>query len=211
MKLMEQSCIAYSELLAAKKSIPGGGGAAALVGALGIALASMVGNFTAGKKKYAAVEDQVQALLVKGEEIRRRYLRLSDKDGEIFESMSQLYSMPETTEEEKEAKAIAMEGAAKESIGVPLEILRLGYDALLVHKKMAAIGNPLLISDIACGSIMLLAAMEAAEPTIYINLDYVRDEEFKAETRRESDTLLAKARALKGQLVDEMVLPQLKK
>lgn len=211
MLLMEQSCIEYSELLAAKKSVPGGGGAAAVVGALGIALAAMVGNFTAGKKKYADVEDQVQALLTKSEEMRKRYLRLSDKDGEIFFSMSKLYNLPEETAEEKEAKAVAMEKAAMESIAVPMEILRLGYEGLQIHEEMAAIGNPLLVSDIACGSIMLLAAMEAAEPTIYINLGSIRDEDYKKATVAESDDLLAKGRALKKSLVDDNVMPQLKK
>ena len=211
MLLMEQSCIGYSELLAAKKSVPGGGGAAALVGALGVALAAMVGNFTAGKKKYADVEEQVVALIARSEELRKQCLALSDKDGEIFAVLAKVYSLPEETDAEKAAKADAMEKACMESITVPMDILRAGYEALKIHKEMGQIGNPLLISDIACGSIMLLAAMEAAEPTIYINLGSIRDEAYKADIVKESTELLAQARALKSEIVDEMVMPQLKK
>ena len=83
-KLMDKSCTAFADALAAKVSVPGGGGAAVYVGALGVALCSMVGNFTTGKKKYAEYEEDIQRMLAEGEEIRARLLELVDEDAEAF-------------------------------------------------------------------------------------------------------------------------------
>ncbi|MDO4890133.1 MAG: cyclodeaminase/cyclohydrolase family protein, partial [Coriobacteriaceae bacterium] len=78
--MMEKSCQEFATLLAAKESVPGGGGAAAYVGALGAALCSMVGNFTTGKKAYAEVEDDIQSMLQRAGTIRERLIGLVDED-----------------------------------------------------------------------------------------------------------------------------------
>ena len=91
--LTTHSCTAFAEALASKASVPGGG-AAAMAGALGIALCSMVGNFTTGKKKFAAVEEDVQRMLAEGEALRIRLLELVDADAEAFEPLSRAYSIP---------------------------------------------------------------------------------------------------------------------
>ena len=93
-KLMEKSCIEFADALAAKVSVPGGGGAAAYVGALGVALGSMTANFTTGKKKYAEYEDDVQRMLQVGDEVRLRLLELVDEDAAAFFPLSEAYGIP---------------------------------------------------------------------------------------------------------------------
>jgi len=88
-KMMEATCTDFAAALAAKESVPGGGGAAAYVGALGVALCSMVGNFTTGKKKYADVEEDVQRMLAEAETIRVRLIDLVDEDAAAFFPLSQ--------------------------------------------------------------------------------------------------------------------------
>ena len=92
--LTNLSCTEFAAVLAAKQSVPGGGGAAALVGALGAALCSMVGNFTTGKKTYAAVEDDVQRMLADAEEVRLRLIDLVADDATAFFPLSQAYAIP---------------------------------------------------------------------------------------------------------------------
>ena len=87
-KLVEKSCVEFAEALASKMPTPGGGGAAALCGALGTALCSMVGNFTTGRKKYAAVEEDIKVILSKAEKIRQRLLELADEDAAAFEPLA---------------------------------------------------------------------------------------------------------------------------
>ena len=94
MHTAEQTCQSFLDALASKAPVPGGGGASALVGALGTALCTMVGNYTVGKEKYAEVEEDVKALMAKAEDIRARLLALVDTDAEAFEPLSKAYTIP---------------------------------------------------------------------------------------------------------------------
>ena len=96
-KLMEKSCIEFADALAAKVSVPGGGGAAAYVGALGVALGSMTANFTTGKKKYAEYEEDIQRILAEGDVIRAKLIDLVFADAEAFEPLSKAYGIPRKT------------------------------------------------------------------------------------------------------------------
>lgn len=93
-KLIEKSCVDFTKILASKAPVPGGGGAAAVVGALGIALCSMVGNLTVGRKKYAEVEYDVKVMLKKAEKIQTHLLELVDEDAAVFEPLAKAYSIP---------------------------------------------------------------------------------------------------------------------
>ncbi|MBR0094824.1 MAG: cyclodeaminase/cyclohydrolase family protein, partial [Synergistaceae bacterium] len=92
--LVKESCERFSELLAEKLPTPGGGGAAAYVGALSAALCSMVGNFTLGKKKYAEFEEDVKEILLKAERLRLRLLSLVDEDAQAFSPLAEAYALP---------------------------------------------------------------------------------------------------------------------
>ena len=92
-------CNEFVEVLASKAPVPGGGGASALVGAIGTALGNMVGSLTVGKKKYADVEEEMYALKAKCDTLQKELLALVEKDAEVFEPLSKAYGMPRNTEE----------------------------------------------------------------------------------------------------------------
>ena len=97
-------CNEFVEVLGSKAPVPGGGGASALVGAVGTALGNMVGSLTVGKKKYADVEDEMWELKAKCDQLQKDFLRLIERDAEVFEPLSKAYGMPRETEEEKARK-----------------------------------------------------------------------------------------------------------
>ncbi|MDR1908585.1 MAG: cyclodeaminase/cyclohydrolase family protein, partial [Spirochaetaceae bacterium] len=92
--MIEESCVEFSRLLAGKDPVPGGGGAAALTGALGVALGSMAGNLTLGKKRYAAVEGEMLRLLEEAERLRESLLALVEADAGAFEPVMRAYRLP---------------------------------------------------------------------------------------------------------------------
>ena len=116
------TCTEFVEVLSSKAPVPGGGGASALVGAVGTALGNMVGSLTVGKKKYADVEDEMWELKKKCDQLQKDFLHLIERDAEVFEPLSKAYGMPRETEEEKAEKARVMEAALKEACSVPMEM-----------------------------------------------------------------------------------------
>jgi len=128
MKISEKSCIEFVEVLASKSAVPGGGGAAALVGAIGMALGSMVCNLTIGKKKYAEYEESVKEILVNAGQIEKNLLNMIDQDAECFLPLSKAYGLPTSTEEEKKIKEETMENALKVACEVPISIVRVCFD-----------------------------------------------------------------------------------
>ena len=105
MGFTKSSCEEFVDVLASKAPVPGGGGASALVGAIGMALGNMVGSLTVGKKKYADVEADIIALKEKATALQADFLRLVEADAEAFEPLAKAYGMPRETEEEKAEKA----------------------------------------------------------------------------------------------------------
>ena len=106
------TCTEFVEVLASKAPVPGGGGASALVGAVGTALGNMVGSLTVGKKKYADVEDEMWELKAKCDQLQKDFLSLIERDAEVFEPLSKAYGMPRETEEEKAFCKAALQGAS---------------------------------------------------------------------------------------------------
>ena len=107
-------CNEFVEVLGSKAPVPGGGGASALVGAVGTALGNMVGALTVGKKKYADVEEEMKELMAKATTLQDELLHLIERDAEVFEPLSKAYGMPRETEEEKAEKARVMEIVLKD-------------------------------------------------------------------------------------------------
>jgi len=189
MSLVDKSCREFVDALSAKVPVPGGGGAAALGGAIGIALSTMVGNFTVGKKKYANVEDEVKELIERGLKVQSDLLDLIAKDAEAFEPLSAAYGLPNNTEEEKRIKSEVLEKESKNAVAVPLEIMRKAYEGIKIHQRMGEIGSRLLISDVGCGVVFLRGALIAGKLNVVINLNTIKDEEFINKTKEEVDHL----------------------
>ena len=123
MKMIDGSCAEFTDKLASKVAVPGGGGAAALVGALGTALASMVVNLTLGKKKYAEFEEVNKEIMAKALKIQEELLEMVDKDAENFLPLSKAYGLPKETEEEKKYKEETLEKCLIVACGVPVDMM----------------------------------------------------------------------------------------
>lgn len=186
-RLVEASCQDFAEVLAAKESVPGGGGAAALVGALGVALGSMVGNFTTGKEKYAAVEQDIQRMLEQGEAIRCRLLDLVDEDAAAFYPLSQAYGIPK----DDPTRAETLEACTKEALAGPYEMMQQICLAIELLEEMGEKGSRMLISDVGCGASLCRAALEAAALNVFINTKGLQDRAYAQEVEAECDRMLS--------------------
>ena len=178
MDFTEISCKEFVAELAGKSPVPGGGGASALVGAIGTALGSMVGSLTVGKKKYADVEQDVLDLMDKANRIQIELLGLVNRDAEVFEPLSRAYGLPKNTEEEKAEKARIMEQALRDACSVPLEIMELCCRAIDLQKEFAEKGNRLAISDAGVGAALCKAALIGASFNVFINTKSMADREY---------------------------------
>lgn len=195
-EMMDGSCRAFIEALSATQPVPGGGGAAAFGGALGIALTNMLANYTIGKKKYADVEPEVKDLLAKGMEMQEELLGLVAKDAQVFAPLSQAYGLPTTTEEEKAYKKEVLNRESKNACSVPLQIASLAVSGLEISVRLAEIGNRMVISDVGCGAVFLRAALESAWLNVGINLGTITETSWVEEKKQLIDDQLAKGRAL---------------
>ena len=190
MAMAEKSCAYFLDVLASKAPVPGGGGAAAMGGAIGMALSNMVGNLTVGKKKFADVEDEVKELLEKGTAIIEELKALVDKDAEVFEPLSKAYGLPKDTPEQVAHKQKVMEECSIEACSVPLEIIRKSYDGIRIHERMGQIGTKLAISDVGCGVVFLKAALISGQLNVLINLGAIKDEKFVSAANEEMNRLV---------------------
>lgn len=168
----------FMDKLASNAPEPGGGSVAALTGALGAALVSMVANLTLGKEKYKNVQPQIEALLKESEKLRAEMQDLIQKDTEAFGAFSEVYKMPKNTDTEKAARTTKMQETLKKAAQVPLEI---GLKALAVAKLAqcaAEIGNTALVSDAGVAVLLARACAQSAALNVKINVNSIKDEAF---------------------------------
>jgi formiminotetrahydrofolate cyclodeaminase len=189
--LEKLSCGEFIEALASKSPTPGGGGAAALVGAIGTALGNMVGSLTAGKPKYADVEDEIVALKRQADKLQQRLLHLVKRDDEVFRPLAKAYGMPSAKEDERRHKASVMEGCLRRCCAVPLEIMEVCAEAIELHGRFAEKGTAIAISDVGCGVVCCKAAMQAASLNVFINTKSMADRSFAGKVNAQANALLA--------------------
>lgn len=185
---MEKNVDRFLETLASSAPTPGGGGAAALCGALGIALGNMVGNLTLGKKKYADVQEDITALNSRAEALRADFAALIDADAEAFAPLSRAYSIPKDAPGRDEI----MESALLRAAEPPLEIMRKCAEALDVIADYAAKGSALAVSDAGCAAALCGAALQAAALNVRINTKSMKNRSAAEEIDAETDELLQK-------------------
>ena len=185
-KITDYSCNEFAGKLAAKVSVPGGGGAAALVGALSMALCSMAGNFTTGKKKYAQYEEELQAILKEAEDIRTRLLDLVEEDAKMFEPLSVAYSIPK----EDPQRVEKLEKATLDAIAPPLEMMRQIKRVIELLERMKEIGSVIMISDVGCGAALAGAALQSASLNVFINTKSLQDRDKADSFEQEADSIL---------------------
>ena len=199
-KMIEKSCADFAAVLASKAPVPGGGGAAALVGALGTALCSMVGNLTVGRKKYAQYEADVKRMLEKGAAVQERLLDLVDKDAEAFEPLSKAYSIPKDDPKHDET----LEVATKFACEAPVEMMKACCEAIELLEEMLEKGSVTLVSDVGCGALCCAAALESASMNIFVNTKTLLDREAAAKLDDQADAMLREYMPRARKVADEV-------
>jgi len=186
--------------LAGKSSTPGGGSAAAMIGAMAAALVSMVANLTIGKKGYEAITKDMEDLLVRSEQAREELEILIQSDVEVFDRVMAAYAMPRETERQKTERIETIQSALKQATEVPLACATLSRKVIELSKEAAEKGNRNVISDAGVAVEAANAALRSAALNVLINLAGIRDEGFVADRRGKLDSLLAGS----GELTEEI-------
>ena len=209
MGLNNIGCDEFVEVLASKAPVPGGGGASALVGAVGTALGNMVGSLTVGKKKYADVEAEMIELKAKADKLQAELLELIQKDADLFEPLSKVYGMPNDTPEQIAKKAEVMEVALKDACSVPMTIMEKCCEAIELQKTFAEKGSTLAISDAGVGVEFCKAALRGASLNVFINTKSMTNREYAKEVNKKAEDMLAKYTKMADEIF-ESVLQRLK-
>ena len=200
-----KTCEEFVDVLASKAPVPGGGGASALVGAIGMALGNMVGSLTVGKKKYADVEADIIALKEKATALQADFLRLVEADAEAFEPLAKAYGMPRETEEEKAEKARVMAIVLKDACAVPMEIMEKCCEAIELIVEFGAKGSKLAISDAGVGAAFCKAALKGASLNVYINTKSMADRAYAEELNKKADAMLEKYTKIADETFDSVL------
>ena len=187
MSFIDNNLREFTDVLASKAAVPGGGGASALIGAVGVALGSMVGNLTVGKKKYADVEADVIAIMEIAEKLRAEMLRLVDEDAVAFEPLSKAYGIPK----DDPTRESVMEDALRVACGVPMDIMRAACKAIDLHEELAVKGSALAISDVGVGVLGCKTALQGASLNVFINTKTMTDRAYAAGLEAEADKMLS--------------------
>lgn len=201
MDTANQTCGAFLDALASRAPTPGGGGASALAGALGAALCTMVGNFTVGKKKYAAVEEDVKALMARAEDIRGRLLAQVDADAAAFEPLSRAYAIPKDDPDREKVMEQCLRGAA----AAPMEILRLSCEAIDLHREMLDKGSVMMLSDVGTGAVLCWGALYGAWLNVKVNTKSMADRAYAGAMNREADQLVNQYRKIAEQVYEAVM------
>ena len=175
--------------LASNSPAPGGGSVAALAGALGAALTSMVCNLTVGKEKYTDVENEMKSVFRKSESIRKKLTKLIDEDTEAFNDVITAFKMPKETEKQKEARSKAIQEGYKTAAKVPLETAKVCEEVFDLAKIIAEKGNQNSITDAAVSALMAQAGVKSAILNVKINLGSIKDESFVKKISSDLDKL----------------------
>jgi formiminotetrahydrofolate cyclodeaminase len=191
----------FLDQLASGNATPGGGAGAALSGAMGAALLSMVANLTTGRKKYAEVEEEVQRILARTEEIRAEMTNLAQLDAHVFDKVMDAYRLPKETEGQKSSREAAIQDALMDATQVPLKVAVQASELFDYAPILAEKGNQNAVSDVGAGLLLADAAMHAALMNVHINLALIQDEAFTRDMQQRVDTLLQGRDTLKEQVL----------
>ena len=189
--IVDRTIRGFLDELASSAPTPGGGSAGAFVGAVGAALLAMVGNLTAGKKGYEAVERSMRDLVVESDRLRGELTRLADEDVRVFAAVMAAYRMPRGGEGERAARRAAIQAALLDATEAPLELARVCSEVIDLAAVAAEEGNANVVSDAGVGVVAAHAALRAAALNVYINAGSIENREFAERAVAELERLLA--------------------
>lgn len=176
--LINKTVKEFVEATASSEPVPGGGSVAALAASIAAALGEMVANLTIGKKKYAEVEAEMKAISEKMSSCRQALLEYIDKDAESFDEVMKAYGMPKETDDEKAARAAAIQESMKNATAVPLAVAKSTFDLMEPIKAVVLKGNSNAVTDGAVAAMMARTAVLGALYNVKINLSSIKDTDF---------------------------------
>ena len=192
----------FLDELASNAPTPGGGSGAAVMGAMGAALISMVCNITIGKKGYEEVEDDMKDVLKQAEALRDRLTDMIRADVEVFDRLMAAYGLPKETDEEKAARSEEIQASLKEATDVPLNCARACAEAIDLCRVAAEKGNLNVVSDAGVAVVAADAAMKSAALNVYINVGSIKDKVFAEERSTELEKILKSAEGQTGEIYE---------
>lgn len=207
--IADKSVKDFVDVLASDEPTPGGGGASALVAAIGTALGNMVGSLTEGKLQYYEVEDEIEDMIEKADQLEQDFLELMDEDEKAFLPLMEAYKLPHNTEVEKAKRAAVLIAAKSQACQPPLKIMRKCCEAIDLCGRFAEIGNKNAVSDAGVGVLFCKAALQGASLNVYINTKTLADVEYAKKLNDETDSMIAEYTA-KADAIYENVLAALK-
>ena len=185
--LIHQSCSEFSEALASKAPVPGGGGAAALIGALAAALGSMAVNLSLGKTDLLLFEADHRRILREADTLRRRFLSLTEEDAAAFEPLSRAYSTPKNSPDYARVMTSATLWAAE----VPLEMMRCCCRLIALLEELREKAGPLLLSDVGCASEAARSALTCAAMNVFANTRMLPDNGKAQDLAAQAESMLS--------------------
>jgi methenyltetrahydrofolate cyclohydrolase len=191
-----QTVDAFLKELASDSATPGGGPVAALEGAMGSALISMVCNLTIDKTGYEEAQERVRGILVEAEQARTAFLELADRDAHAFDGVMEAFKMPKETDAEKAVRAQAIQEGYEGAATVPLEIAKRAAELMELAREVTEIGNAAAASDGACAAQALSSCVWSATYNVEINAAALKDPAKARALRDEVSALRAHAEAL---------------
>jgi formiminotetrahydrofolate cyclodeaminase len=192
-QIKDSSVEKFLDELASQNATPGGGSAAAIMGAKGAALVSMVCNLTIGKKKYADVEADMKTVLEKSEVLRKKLTFMIEDDVRAFGTVMSAYGMPKETDAEKAARSEAIQKALKVATEVPLACCHAARQVIDLADVAAEKGNLGVISDAGVGVLAAYAALRSAALNVFTNAKMINDRVYAEAKLKELDQLMAGA------------------
>jgi formiminotetrahydrofolate cyclodeaminase len=192
----ESSIDGFLDRLASGDPTPGGGSAAAIMGAMGAALVSMVCNVSFGKKGYEAAEPELRNMLVSSEELRGRLAAMVAEDIAAFDGLMAAYKLAKSSDEEKTRRAATIQTSLERATRVPLECARACFEVVALARRAADLGYKHVISDVGVGVAAADAALRSAALNVFINAPSLKDRRFAATAIEEVEHLVGNSAAV---------------
>lgn len=199
--LADMTLKAFNDQLASDSPAPGGGSAAALTGALGASLGTMVANLSGNKRGWDARVDEFSEWGLKGQQIKDHLIALIDEDTDSFNGVIAAIRLPKGTDAEKEARQAAMEAANQQAANVPFQIMETAFSAYPLIEAMARVGNPNSITDAAVGALCVHTAIEGAALNVRINLGSIKDTGYIERMKTQLAELRARSEEVKARIL----------
>lgn len=203
-RLIRMTLKGFARETASESAAPGGGSVSAYMGALAAALGAMVANLSAHKRGWDDRWKEFSDQAVKGQDIMERLLKLVDEDTAAFAKIMNVFSMPNGTEEEKAARAEAMEKATLYATQVPLRTMQTALEAMPLALEMARKGNPASASDAGVGAIAALAAVKGAQLNVRINAAGLKDRAMADSLTAEAEKIAKEAAEKEAEILSEV-------